>query len=50
MIYNALELKLKLRHLTLVGQDEDGSLEWVGTSAQWNECEITDDMINDNNF
>lgn len=32
----AYELLADLRHLTLVGQDEDGDLEWVGTDKQWN--------------
>ena len=32
----AYELLPKLTHLTLVGQDEDGELEFVGTAQQWN--------------
>ncbi len=31
----AYELLAKLRRLTLVGQNEDCELEWVGTSRQW---------------
>lgn len=31
----AAELLAKLRHLTLVGQDEDGELEWAGTERAW---------------
>ena len=34
MIYLAKELLLKLTHLTLVGQDEDG-LQWTGTEKDW---------------
>lgn len=32
----AYQLLVKLRRLTLWGQDEDGELEWCGTSSQWN--------------
>lgn len=32
----AYQLLAKLRRLTLWGQDEDGELEWCGTSSQWN--------------
>lgn len=35
MIYTARELLAKLRHLTLVGQNEKGELEWVGTDKNW---------------
>lgn len=35
MIYTANELHPKLEHLTLVGQDDDGTLEFCGTDAQW---------------
>lgn len=31
----AYELLPRLRHLTLVGQDEDGALEFLGTFKQW---------------
>jgi len=31
----AYELLAKLRRLTLCGQNEEGELEWVGTSSQW---------------
>ena len=40
MIYQANELLLKLTHLTLVGQNEDGELEWVGTVEAWNKTKI----------
>ena len=29
------ELKSYLKHLQLVGQDDDGELEWMGTNVQW---------------
>jgi hypothetical protein len=35
MIYTANELLLKLKHLTLAGQNEDGELEWVGEKKDW---------------
>ena len=35
MIYQALELRAKLKHLTLAGQNPDGELEWIGTNEQW---------------
>lgn len=35
MIYLARELRAKLRHLTLTGQNYDGELEFIGTNAQW---------------
>lgn len=40
MIYIAQELLLKLTHLTLVGQNVDGELEWVGTDEQWAKTKI----------
>lgn len=36
---NAAELRAKLECLTLVGQDEDGDLEWVGTAVEWREAD-----------
>ena len=38
-IQNAYELNLKLSYLTLVGQDEEGNLEWVGRKEDWNRVE-----------
>ena len=35
MIYQALELQIKLKHLTLAGQNPDGELEWIGDTNQW---------------
>lgn len=29
------ELKSKLKHLALVGQNSDLDLEWIGTVKQW---------------
>lgn len=29
------ELRSRLTHLTLCGQDEDGELEWIGTNHEW---------------
>lgn len=31
----AYELLAKLKHLSLVGQDEEGNLEWVGSKYDW---------------
>lgn len=31
----AYELQAMLKYLTLVGQDDEGNLEWCGTNAQW---------------
>lgn len=31
----AYELKAKLKHLTLFGQDNDKELEWIGTDSDW---------------
>lgn len=39
MIYQNAELRAKLTHLTLVGQNEDGSLEWAGSQDAWEEAE-----------
>ena len=33
----AYQLLAKLRHLTLLGVDDDGELEWCGTYKQWAE-------------
>lgn len=35
MIYTNRHLNANLTHLTLVGQEEDGRLEWAGTDEQW---------------
>ena len=36
MIYSARELQNYINSgLSLVGQDEDGSLEWMGSDEQW---------------
>ena len=35
MIYIARELLAKLSNLTLVGQNDEGVLEWTGTASQW---------------
>lgn len=40
----AYQLLAKLRSLTLWGQDEDGELEWCGTSSQW-ELSIEEESI-----
>jgi hypothetical protein len=40
MIYANRCLKSYLTHLTLVGQDEDGRLEWAGSDEQWYLAEI----------
>lgn len=35
MIYIADELWAKLSYLTLVGQNFEGELEWIGSKEQW---------------
>ena len=40
----AYELTAKLRHLTLVGQENDGELMFMGSDRQWNNA---DDEMND---
>jgi hypothetical protein len=35
MIYYAQDLHALLTHLTLVGQEEDGELQFMGTTQQW---------------
>lgn len=41
------ELLSKLRNLTLVGTDEEGELEFVGTPENWKESELDEiDLIN----
>lgn len=39
MIYTARELNAMCRHLALAGQNEDGELEWIGTSRQWSDLQ-----------
>lgn len=34
----AAELRAKLETLTLVGQNEEGELEWAGTAQQWDKA------------
>lgn len=36
MVWNARELLIHLTYLQLVGQNEDGDLEWMGNERQWN--------------
>jgi hypothetical protein len=40
MIYTNRELNSYLTHLTLVGQDEDGRLEYAGNDEQWYNADI----------
>jgi hypothetical protein len=40
----ARDLLAKLKHLTLVGQNEQGELEWMGTEEQWDR--YLDETIN----
>lgn len=35
MVYRAIELLGQLKHLTLVGVDPEGYLEFIGTGDQW---------------
>ena len=44
MIYLAKELLPKLRHLVLVGQNEDGELEWCGTDKEWECAKLEEQM------
>ncbi len=41
----AYELLSKLRNLTLAGQNEDGELEWIGTTKQWRDADIDAELI-----
>jgi hypothetical protein len=34
-MYTAGQLKSYLDNLTLVGQDEEGYLEWIGSNQMW---------------
>lgn len=36
----AYELLPRLTHLTLVGVDDEGNLEFIGTEKQWKQAEI----------
>lgn len=45
-IYLAKELRSKLNNLTLVGENDDGELEWVGTNKQWLKA-IEDESIDE---
>ena len=43
------ELKIRLKYLTLVGQNDDGELEWLGSAGNWGQTtyEIEEyEMIN----
>jgi len=40
MIYTNRFLNSYLTHLTLVGQEEDGRLEWAGKDDAWYNAEI----------
>lgn len=39
MIYTAQELHNKLINLTLVGQEEDGELQFMGTDQEWDKSD-----------
>jgi hypothetical protein len=45
MFYIAYQLLAKLRQLTLVGQNADGELEWIGTTSQWNNLPFEEESI-----
>lgn len=50
MIQTAKELKAHFDHLQLVGQNEDGNLEWMGTREDWQNVEfdlMADDWTRD---
>jgi hypothetical protein len=36
----AYQLLARLRHLVLAGQTLDGTLEWIGTEAQWDKVRL----------
>ena len=40
----ACQLLPKLRHLTLAGQNEEGELEWIGTSKEWRLAELEEHL------
>jgi len=41
----ACDLLGKLNCLTLTGQNEEGELEWIGTSNQWRSSEIESEYL-----
>ncbi len=41
----AYELLPRLKQLTLVGQDEDGELEFFGTEAKWNRVQLEEQVL-----
>jgi len=45
MTIHAYELLPKLTHLTLVGQDDDGDLEFYGTFKQWHDSARMEDLL-----
>jgi hypothetical protein len=45
MIYLNAELRAKLEHLVLAGQDEEGRLEWIGTEKQWNNARLMEEAL-----
>jgi len=40
MVYEAQVLLALVDNLTLVGQDSEGDLEWVGTDEDWANSEV----------
>ncbi len=43
-MYN-YELLPKLRHLALVGQNEEGDLEWIGEGKDWAKAEEGEKLL-----
>jgi len=41
----AYQLLARLKLLSLCGQNEDGELEWIGTSWEWNNVIYLEDDI-----
>lgn len=39
-IMTAGELNSYCRHLQLVGQEDDGKLQWIGTNKEWNNLNL----------
>lgn len=39
-VITASELLSKLNHLTLVGKNDEGQLEWIGTQKDWRAAEV----------
>jgi hypothetical protein len=45
MIYKAFQLLAKLRLLKLVGQNDEGELEWIGRDCDWANLDLEEARI-----